>query len=229
MYWQDDEDKTGNFEIPLDVQDFLFKIECKTLPLDHGYSLSQQIIKHLPWINEEPRAAIHQIHVAESANGWMRPEDPETELLCVSRRTKMTLRLPMTRSEDARALIGKKLDIQGHALSVGEFSTRKLSRLTTVFARYMDTGGSSDEALFLQSMHQQLLEKGIKVKKMMSGRLLTHRTDEGPLLTRKLMLSDLDVQQSVFLQENGLGDKQLMGLGIFLPHKGIDAVNKKQE
>ena len=30
-------------------------------------------------------------------------------------------------------------------------------------------------------------------------------------------------------QQQGLGDKQLLGIGIFMPHKGIDAVNKKQE
>lgn len=229
MYWQEDEDKGEEFEVPDDVLDLLFKIDCKTLPLDHGYTLSEQILYHLPWMKHEPGAGIHQIHVAESANGWMRPEDPETEVLCVSRRTKMTIRLPMTRLEDVKMLIGKTLDIQGHALTVGKFSTRKLSRLTTIFARYVDTHGSEDESLFLHAMQQELLDKGIMVKKMMSGRLLTHQTDDGPILTRKLMVSDLDVKQSLLLQQQGIGDKQLLGMGIFLPHKGIDAVNKKQQ
>jgi hypothetical protein len=43
------------------------------------------------------------------------------------------------------------------------------------------------------------------------------------------MVSDLDVAQSLMLQEQGMGDRQLMGIGIFIPHKGIDAVNKKQQ
>jgi hypothetical protein len=59
--------------------------------------------------------------------------------------------------------------------------------------------------------------------------LLRHHTPEGPILTRKLMVSDLDVHQTLMLQKQGIGDRQLMGLGIFIPHKGIDAVNKKQE
>lgn len=229
MYWQEDEDKGETYQVPEDVQDLLFKIECKSLPLDHGFALSEQIVQHIPWIKDEPQAAIHQIHVAESANGWMRPEDPETEVLNVSRRTKMTLRLPSSRLEDINALVGKTLDISGHQLKVGSFTTRKLSKLTTIFARYVDTQGSDDENQFLQNMDQLLKQHDIRVKKMMSGKLMIHQTCDGPLLTRKLFLSDLDVQESVLLQENGIGDKQLLGLGIFLPHKGIDAVNKKQE
>lgn len=229
MFWQEDDDREDIEQVPDHVQDLLFSIECKTLPLDHGFALSREIQQHLPWIAEQPGAAIHQIHVAESANGWIRPEDPEQEVLCVSRRTKMTIRLPQNRFEDARRLVGKTLDIEGHPVKVGEYHTRKLSRLTTIFARYMDTQGITDDHQFLHNMAQKLLQLDIKVKKMMSGKLLTHQTPAGPLLTRKLMISDLDVSQSLLLQEQGLGDKQLMGIGIFIPHKGIDAVNKKQQ
>lgn len=228
MFWQEDDDQDDVKQVPDSVLDLMFKIECKTLPLDHGYILSQQILQHLPWLSEEDQAAIHQIHVAESANGWMRPEDPETEVLCVSRRTKMTLRLPKSRLDDARILSGKTLDIDGHSLKVGDFTSRPLSKLTTIFARYMDTAGTEDEAEFLQSMADQLRDKGIRIKKMMSGKLVAHKTDEGVILTRKLMLSDLEVKESLMLQEQGLGDKKLLGMGIFIPHKGIDAVNKKQ-
>lgn len=229
MYWQEDKADGEAYKVPDDVQDLLFKIDCKTLPLDHGYALSEQIVTHLPWIKDEPQSAIHQIHVAESANGWMRPENPETEVLCVSHRTKMTIRLPAHRFDDARALIGKTLEIGGYPLTVGKFSTRKLSKLTTIFARYLDTGGTEDEALFLEDIHRQLQQKGINVKKMMSGKLVKHRVGQEDILTRKLMISDLEVEESVLLQQDGLGDKQLLGMGIFLPHKGIDAVNKKQQ
>jgi CRISPR-associated protein Cas6 len=229
MFWQEDDDNNDAEQLTEDVQDLLFSIECKTLPLDHGFVLSQQIQQHIPWIADEPLAAIHQIHVAESANGWMRPDDPDQDVLCVSRRTKMTIRLPKSRHEDVQHLIGKTLDIQGHILKVGDFRTRKLSRLTTLFARYVDTDGTEDETIFLNNMAQKLREMGIQIKKMMSGRLLTHETPDGIVLTRKLMVSDLDVAQSLMLQEQGIGDKQLMGLGIFIPHKGIDAVNKKQD
>jgi len=228
LYWQEDEDPS---EIPLPetVQDLLFRIDCRTLPLDHAEVLSDEIRRHLPWLVEEPNAAIHLIHVAESANGWMRPEDPDSELLHVSRRTRMTLRLPSHRFEDARALVGKTLDIAGHPLTVGDFHLRPLSKLTTIFARHVDTGGSEDESEFLRQVAEELAQRGIRVRKMMPGKLHRHRTRDGEILTRKLMLSDLQIPESLQLQERGLGHRPLMGMGIFLPHKGIEAVNKKQE
>ena len=57
--------------------------------------------------------------------------------------------------------IGKTLDIDGHSLTVGDFSTRKLSDLTTIFARYVDTEGVEDEQVFLLAMQKLLLEKPV--------------------------------------------------------------------
>lgn len=228
LYWQEEDDQDA-VTVPDTVQDLLFRIDCRTLPLDHAEALSAEIQRHLPWLKDEPRAAIHLIHVAESANGWMRPEDPDSELLHVSRRTRLTLRLPSHRFEDARALIGKRLDIAGHPLTVGDYHLRPLSKLTTLFARHVDTGGTEDEGAFLRSVADQLRQRGITIKKMMPGKLHRHRARDGEILTRKLMLSDLQIPESLQLQEQGLGDRQLMGMGIFLPHKGIEAVNKKQQ
>ena len=46
---------------------------------------------------------------------------------------------------------------------------------------------------------------------------------------RSLMIDGLDVTESVLLQQQGLGDGRKFGCGLFLPHKGIDAVNETQE
>ena len=49
------------------------------------------------------------------------------------------------------------------------------------------------------------------------------------LYTRSLMIADLSKEESLKLQEEGVGDKKLYGCGIFLPHKSIDAVNNFKE
>ena len=51
-------------------------------------------------------------------------------------------------------------------------------------------------------------------------------TPEVSLLTRSLMLADLTLEESLRLQQQGLGTHRHMGCGIFIPHKGIDAVKK---
>ena len=88
MFWTEDTDTKKRYEAPDDVMDVSFKLDCKTLPIDHAQSLSDAIHTALPWFADEEFAGLHLIHVAESGNGWMRPEDPENEVLCLSKRTR---------------------------------------------------------------------------------------------------------------------------------------------
>lgn len=224
MYWQEKSDNPESYQVPEDIVDLAFKIDCRSLPLDHAQALSSALHIALPWLAEETEIAIHSIHVAESGNGWMRPENPLTDVLYVSRRTRMRLRVPQHRITDAGQLTGQSLDIGGHKLTVGASSIHKLSKQTTLFSRYVLGDNINDETAFLQECHHQLLALGIQPKKMMAG--LSHRinTTEGELQSRTLMLAELDIEESVILQQRGLGTGQKLGCGIFLPHKGIDPV-----
>ena len=43
------------------------------------------------------------------------------------------------------------------------------------------------------------------------------------------MIADLSKENSVLLQDAGLGDGRIYGCGIFLPHKSVDAVSGFKE
>ncbi len=225
MFWQEEKQERETFRVPEDVVDVSFKVDCRSLPIDHALALSQALLDALPWLANESQAAIHTIHVAESGNGWIRP-DEQDDILYLSRRTRMTLRLPRHRVEDALQLIGRTLDIGGNALTVGEHSIRKLAALGTVFARYVIAGDTDDETAFLQAAYRELLALDIKPRKMMPGKTRIIRTAEGPRATRSLMLAELQLDESIRLQERGIGPGRKIGCGIFLPHKGIEAVAK---
>ncbi len=229
LYWQDENDSPELYQVPDDIVDILFKVRCPALPIDHHQALSDAIQQAMPWIATEEDAAIPAIHVAESGNGWMRPEDPDKEVLCLSRRTRMMLRIPSHRLDDARKLTGMILDIDGASLEVGESSTRPLSKLTTIFCRYLASSQADDEAAFMQSTHEKLAALGIRPKKMLTGKLHRIASHQGPILTRSLLLANLEIEESVRLQQKGLGPGRKLGCGIFLPHKGIDPVRKGQE
>jgi len=223
MVWQENEDGIEAGQVPEDVVDLLFTIRCKSLPLDHGHELSSAVKNIIPWIVEEPQAAIHQIHVAESSHGWQRP-DQEHAVLLPSRRTRLILRMPAHRIADCHRLENQSFDIDGHELITESFKTRSLSRLTTLMSRYIITSHDELDEQFITRMHGVLQDRGIEVKKMLSGLISRHDSPEGKIITRKLMLADLSREDSLHLQQHGLGDLQLMGIGVFLPHKGIDAV-----
>lgn len=225
MYWQD---KTADkaFETSDEIVDLSFKLECKSLPLDHAWSLSNALIEIAPWLLETKNTAIQQIHGAESANGWMRPDNPENEILHLSRRARFSLRLHRDNLDKANDIVGAQLDVDGHALKINDFKQQLLIPQSTIFSRYVLTSVDLSEDDFLSQIAPEIQSLGINIKKMMGGRQHTISTPKGPLATRSLMLSDLEKEESIALQQNGVGDKQLLGMGIFLPHKGITAVTE---
>lgn len=222
MFWQ--EKKSEKFVVPRDVVDFAYRIDCKSLPLDHAYALAQQLLRLAPWLEDEPHAGIHTIHVAASGNGWQRPEDSEHELLQVSKRTRLNIRIPGHRVEQAEALAGAVLDIDGHRLTLGKGQVKLLSDSTTVFSRQVVCLDNETEDAFLQRQAQELQDKGIRVSKMLCGRSGQLKTADGTVPTRTLMLADLTMQESVLLQQTGIGPMRLLGCGLVIPHKGIAPV-----
>lgn len=229
MFWSDDKDETTGFVVPDDIVDLAFRVTCPTLPLDHAHALSTALLDALPWLDDEPQAGIHLIHGAASGNGWMRPEDVANELLHLSRRTRLRLRLPKARLDDARALTGKQLDIAGFPLEVGKSDVYLLSALTTLFSRYVQTREEVNEEDFLESAAAELKAMGIDCRKMLCGIAHTHALPDGKIFTRSLMVAELDKKQSVQLQQRGLGEGRKIGCGLFIPHKGIKAVNNGVE
>lgn len=223
MYWQENETRQ-TFRVPDDIVDLAFRIDCPRLPLEHAYALSSALQDALPWLADEPRAGVHLIHGAESGNGWMRPEDPENEVLHLSRRTRMTLRLPKERVPDAQTLSGQSLDIAGYPLRVGEPSVKLLSASGTIFSRYVVDAQAAGEQAFTHRVAEQLQQAGIGVRKMMCGRTHVLKTPEADVLTRSVMIADLDKADSVRIQELGVGPHRKLGCGLFLAHKGIDPV-----
>jgi len=222
MFWQESKENE-QFVVPDDIVDVVFGIRCRTLTVDHAHDLSIAIRAVLPWLEDEPVAGVHSIHVADSGNGWMRPEDPDA-LLHLSRRTKLMLRLPKQRIADADLLTGHTLKIGGHDMLVERAVVKPLTPITTVFSRYVVVGDTLDETGFLKRAQTLLGNLGIQAKKMMCGIERTIRMPAGSLRTRSLMLADLTLDQSILLQQQGLGSERLLGCGLFLPHKDINEV-----
>jgi len=222
MYWQED-DNSDFSTISDDVVDVVFSIQAKTLPVDHAYALSRAIIDQLPWFEKEPMAGLHTIHVAASANGWLRPQD----ILYPSRRTKFMLRVPKHRVDDVYQLTGIQLDLQGHALTLLSPSTRLLSDITTLFSRYV-VSESESEPQFVDSVVASLRARGVKPKKLLCGMETPVQHEQGQLRTRSLMLADLSLEESLILQIHGVGSHRHMGCGIFIPHKDIKRIREDQ-
>lgn len=225
MFWQEDDSDT-TFQVPDDIVDVLFSIDCKRLPVDHAYALFAALNGALPWVAGDPAIGVHTVQVAGSQNGWERPEHGSDQHLIVSRRTKLAIRVPKERMDALmEELRGKTLDISGYPMTIGKGKIRPLSKETTIFARYVVIHPGDSEERFLSRAADELAAVGIRLRKALCGKGTTLTTRDGTVHTRSLMLANLSQEESVRLQQTGLGPRREMGCGIFIPHKGIDAVN----
>lgn len=217
MYWQEDDDREQGANR---VTDLSFSIDCRHLPVDHAWELSRAILELLPWLAGENGAGLHPIHLPEAGNGWMRPDNTD-DLLHLSKRTKLILRVPMSRREDAARLVGETLHVAGHALTINKVVERALAVHPVLFARYLVIGDEQSEEAFLGEIARELSDIGIKARKMLPGRGKIIRTPKRDLRTLSLMLADLKPEDSIKLQQQGLGEHRHLGCGLFIPHKDI--------
>jgi len=222
MYWEErDEEKPAPW--PDDVVDLVFPIACQTLPVDHSYALGQAVVQVLSWLPDEEGSGVHPIQVAISAHGWERPAGAD-DLLHLSKRTRLVIRIPRHRMEDARALVGRELDVRGQPLKItGEPAVRPLQPSATLYSRNVALN-ADDEDAFLRVAAKLLEELDILVRKMLPGKITMIDTPDGPLATHSLMLADLTAEESLRLQQHGLGPGRYFGCGLFIPCKGIKTV-----
>jgi CRISPR-associated protein Cas6 len=221
MFWQEDI-KEEHFTLPDDVQDAVFNIHSKVLPIDHAYILSQALLSELPWL-AEVNAGIHDISVADG-NGW--EQDHESGFYYPSKRSKLSVRIPKDKLDDIRSLVGKTLDLGEYQVKIVKALEPKLmSDMQIVFAKYVACDENASENDFLQTSFQQLQVLGIQPKKMLVGLERKIQTPDGIIHTRSLMVADLRKAESVKLQEQGIGNHRLLGCGLFVPQKSIDSVD----
>ncbi|TNF91855.1 MAG: type I-MYXAN CRISPR-associated protein Cas6/Cmx6 [Gammaproteobacteria bacterium] len=204
------------------VVDLSFKIKCVCLPVDHTNVLSDSIGELLPWLETEPLAGLHLIHVAGSQNGWICPEGPD-ELVYPSRRTRLVLRVPVERIQDARRLSGQHIQVGEHMLEIGEATEKPIKPSDILFSRHILT--DMDENNFLQWVAETLHNHGLRFKKLLPGKETNLKGPNGLITTRSLMVADLELSDSLTLQEIGIGEGRHFGCGLFIHHKGIKAVN----
>jgi CRISPR-associated protein Cas6 len=226
--FREEESAATEQPVPGDIVDAVFAISCRSLPVDHAYALSQAIQAVLPWFAEEPGAGLHTVYGAASASGWMRPEGAGA-LLQLSHRAKLALRLPRHRLGDAAALLGCTLQVAGWPLRVDRLSLRPLSRITTLFSRCVVLAAAGDEAAFLAAAGGELGALGINPGTTLCGRVTPVATPARTYQTRSLMLAGLTEEQSLALQQHGLGAERKLGCGVFIPHKDIGDLRPRSD
>ena len=101
--------------------------------------------------------------------------------------------------------------------------------METLLAHFMVHHPEAPEQDFLKATFDELSRMGVAVRKMLPGKGRVIRTPKGDLHTSSLMLAELTHEESMIVQECGLGAHQHMGCGVFIPQKDISEVYEIHE
>ena len=193
-----------------DTVDLAFALQGGSLPREHRRALAEALTQALPWLAGVPGAGVHRLNVAAGGGS--------TALL--SQRTRLTLRLPRGRADEAAALAGHGLQVGQQTLQLGALHLRELLPHGTLYAHLVATD-TADEGAFLQAVQDELAALGVAARAI-CGR---HQSTEGGALQGYgLMLDRLSPTDALRVMESGLGPCRLWGCGVFVPHKSAAAV-----
>jgi CRISPR-associated protein Cas6 len=227
LFWREEDEPKARFEVPDDVFDLVFRLRGARLAIDHAHALAQALQARLD-AAICTRIGVHGVHMADSGNGWNRPQGGGTEIP-LSRRARLVIRLHRDDHDEVARITDQTLQLDECELHIGESSIRKLSSLGNQYARAVCCDPEQTEPEFLAQVAADLQCLGIVVARMICGRCGEVRRDNSSMFTRALLVADLKPAESVTLQQQGLGEGRLLGCGLFVPHRGIDPVFTAQE
>lgn len=220
MFWQEDNEGEAQYQPPDDVVDLVFRLQGSYLALDHAFALAEALRQRLDRATCD-NIGVLGVRMAESGNGWVRPEG---ESMPLSRRARLVIRAGSDDIGELAKICNRELYLGEQPIMVGDYSIRKLSTLGTLFSRAISCDESQSEDDFLQRVAAELRQKDIGVSKMICGKSRQIAAGTEKLFTRSLLVAGLKPGESVALQRDGIGKDQFLGCGLFVAHKAIDAV-----
>ena len=223
--WQETDQKKSIAD-DSDMAELSFSVNCRELPYDHAYELSSEILNLIPQIKNDKRNSIQTLHGPMSGNGWVRPD---SENIPLSKRAKLMMRINKNQIDDIKDIEGKEIKLFGNSLKIGISKVKNFLIVKDLFCRFVISDNKISEDDFLEKIQMELRNFNVNIKKALCGKSMTINFAKKTVYTRSLMIADLSKEESLKLQEEGVGEKKLYGCGIFLPHKSIDAVNNFKE
>lgn len=195
--------------------DLSFSLDATSaIAADHGYVLYGAISRLLPHVHAENGVGVHPIRGRLIGNRQMM-------LMPWSR---LTLRV-------ADDQIGSVLPLSGKALRLGDASVRVgvptvhalipatalRSRLVVIkVANIRPDSVTADQ--FAESVRRQLGEQNISDAAAVTiGKRRTLRVKQREIVGYEVLVEGLTAEESLQLQEQGLGGKRHMGCGVFVP------------
>jgi CRISPR-associated protein Cas6 len=189
--------------------DLCFQVIGKHVPVDHGYALYGAISRILPIFHEDEATGLKLIRGRYLGEG----------LLDISPSSELILRLPLSRIAHYLTLAGKRLEVGGHRLTIGVMQTRDLIPAVALYAHLVTTKNGTDQERFEAEVGNQMNAMDIRGK-FTVGKRRTFSIHDKQVVGYSTLVFELTAQESIAVQESGIGGRGKMGCGFFEPWRG---------
>jgi CRISPR-associated protein Cas6 len=217
--------------------DLALSIEGATIPLDYGYDLFSALCRVVPELHGDQRIGVHPIR-------GIRQEPKRLTLVPQSR---LRLRMPIEEIATYLALVGTEIDLDGSRLRVGvprmvpgpdgklhaveAIRVEQLRPSSELSSRLVTIGQISESSAFKESLRRQLAGLGVAAEPSFldstdplhrggpARRVL--RIKQRKIVGYPIRISGLTAEESLIVQESGLGSRRRMGCGLFVPMPSV--------
>jgi hypothetical protein len=221
--------------------DLALSIEGVTIPLDYGYGLFAALCRVVPQLHGDRRIGVHPIRGIR--------QDPRR--LTLVPQSRLRLRMPIEEIATYLALVGTEIDLDGSRMRVGfprivrgpdgtrqtvePIRVEQLRPSSELSSRLVTIGQISESAAFEESLRRQLTGFGVAAEPSFllstdplhrggpARRVL--RIKQRKIVGYPIRISGLTAEESLIVQEHGLGSRRRMGCGVFarVPSWRMDA------
>ena len=194
-----------------------FMLVGKTVPIDHGYILFSALCQIVPELHGDRKVGVQPIRGRQSAPG----------VLSLLEQSRLRIRLHSEQIAPYIAVAGKALDLEGHHLRVGIPQVEPLRPVASLGARLVTFRHAMDPTAFEADVLRELDRMSIvatphfvpATRPKFEGQPMRRviKVKNRRVIGYALQVLGLPAEESVRLQEEGLGGRRRMGCGVFTP------------
>lgn len=205
--------------------DLCFPLEGKMIHGDSAYWVYAALSELIPELHNDADVGIHAI----------KGKPGRDRRLTLTSQSKLVLRVPQSQLMRYLALAGQRLQLGEHSIQLQGGFLRQLVPASRLYSRLTTIRGFVDPENFQDAAQRQLRELGIQGQVLLVPQPEIAAINQGkatgsrsPFLRRTvqikgkqivgfaLRVQDLTAEESLLLQERGLGGRRHFGCGLFV-------------
>lgn len=178
------------------------------LPADHAYAVYSAVSRLLPNVHEKANLGVHPIAGIQTGDRRM----------LLKPTSALTIRIESEQIAEILPLAGKTLGLGGAFLQIGVPSVFVLQPSPGLRSRLVNIKGLTEPDAFIVGVRRQLDKLNVSQSaEIILRKRRTLQIHEANVVGYEVLLNGLSDEESIRVQEIGIGGRRKMGCGIFTP------------